>query len=88
MANSNLVQLIKRIAVEAIEAAKPCDYRVGIVSNATPLVIKVSSSITIDEDFLVLTQTASQIQLEKGDKVFILRKSGGNEYIVIDKVVS
>lgn len=88
MPNSNLVQLIKKIALEAINASKPCDYSIGVIIKTEPLTVKISNNITIDEDFLHLTQTVSQTPLQNGDKILMIRKSGGNEYTVIDKVVS
>ena len=101
MANSNLVQLIKQIALEAVEAAKPSDYRIGTVTSINPLKIKVSQSIELEEDFLHLTRNVTDFQityneqkitvhnaLKKGEKVLMLRKAGGQEYTVIDRVVS
>ncbi len=88
MASSNLVQLIKQIAVEAVNASKPCDYNIGTVINTNPLCIKMSQSIIVDEDFLHLTQAVTKNPLKKGDKVLMLRKQGGNEYTIIDRLVS
>lgn len=87
MANSNLVQLIKQIAVEAVNAAKPCDYRTGTVVSVNPLKIKMSNTITLDNDFLDITETAYN-SLTTGDKVLLFRKSGGKRYVVIDRVVT
>lgn len=101
MANSNIVQLIKQIAVEAVEAAKPCDYRTGVVTHTNPLEIKISQTLTLDEDFLDLSRnvtnfetkingqiTTVENELKVGEKVLMIRKSGGQKYAVIDRVVS
>lgn len=89
MANSNLVQLIKQIAFEAVEAAKPCDYTIGTVINTSPLKIKVSQTMELEEYFLDLTKNVTEENaLKKGDKVLMLRKAGGQKYAVIDRVVS
>ena len=105
MADSNLVQLIKQIAVEAVEAGKPCDYRVGTVVKENPLNIKVSNSIVLEEDFLHLPRNVTDFEMEleidgtihnckvknrlkKGEKVLMLRKAGGQEYTVVDRVVN
>ena len=118
---SNMVQLIKRIAMEAVEAAKPCDYRVGIVTSVNPLKIKVSQNIELEEEFIHLSRNVTDFKtkitmdakevfhtthtypsttwideqeitihnaLKKGEKVLMLRKAGGQEYIVIDRVVA
>lgn len=89
MSDSSLIQLIKRAAVEAVEAAKPCDYRIGTVIDTSPLKIKLSQTIELEEDFLDLTQNvAKENALKKGEKVLMLRKAGGQRYAVIDRVVS
>lgn len=107
MADSNLVQLIKRIAVEAVQASKPCDYTIGTVTSASPLKIKVSQTLELEEDFLHLARSVTDYEmdmklksggtkqtyifygaLKKGEKVLMIRKAGGQDYIVIDRVVS
>lgn len=101
MANSNIVQLIKQIAVEAVNASKPCDYRTGTVISINPLKIKISQTLTLDEDFLDLSRnvtnfetkingqiTTVENELKVEEKVLMIRKSGGQKYAVIDRVVS
>lgn len=121
MASSNFVQLIKRIAADAMEASKPCDYMVGTVTNEDPLRIRVSQNIELEEEFLHLSRNVTDFglrvtmeeqdvyhvthsvpsltwidkqevtihnALKEGEKVLMLRKAGGQDYIVIDRVVS
>lgn len=119
VADSNLVQLIKRIAVEAVQASKPCDYTIGTVTSASPLKIKISQTLELEEDFLHLARSVTDYEteitvkdwnteiasnhthpikgkkkivihsaLKKGEKVLMIRKAGGQDYIVIDRVVS
>lgn len=64
MGDSSLLQLIKRAAVEAVEAAKPCDYRIGTVISASPLKIKVSQTMEIEESFLHLSRNVTDFQTE------------------------
>ncbi|SES68433.1 DUF2577 domain-containing protein [[Clostridium] polysaccharolyticum] len=86
MAN-NLTQLIKKCAMEAFRASKPSDYIVGKVVSLLPLKVQVSQQITLDEDFLLVTNTANNI-ICTGDKVLMIRKAGGKQYVIVDKVVS
>ena len=105
MASANLVQLIKQIAVDAVNAGKPCDYRTGIVTQENPLHIKISKSLVLEEDFLHLARNVTDYEVEiildgtvkkckiknglrKGEKVLMMRKAGGQEFAVIDRVVS
>lgn len=121
MADSNINQTIKRAALEAVKASRPCDYYVGTVVGTKPLEIKISQSMTISGEFLVLTRNVTDYRaeitmvakevyheahtepsatwidkqevtihnaLKKGEKVLLLRKSGGQEYAVVDRVVA
>ena len=64
MASANLVQLIKQIAVDAVNAGKPCDYRTGIVTQENPLHIKISNSLVLEEDFLHLARNVTDYEVE------------------------
>ena len=123
MSSGNLVQLIKKIAMDAVRAAKMCDYVTGVVTSEDPLKVKITNSFEIGEEFLMVQQsmtdhevevtikkeygwktknrsggTGDDIVLENvkimihnalkaGDEVLMMRKSGGQEFVVIDKVV-
>lgn len=87
MANSNLAQLIKKLALDAVRASKPCNIVTGVVTDAAPLKIKISEKVTLDRDFFILTQRAKETELKKGDKMALLREEGGQRYLIIDKVV-
>ena len=123
MSSGNLVQLIKKIAMDAVRAAKMCDYVTGVVTSEDPLKVKITNSFEIGEEFLMVPQsmtyhevevtikkeygwktknrsggTGDDIVLENvkimihnalkaGDEVLMMRKSGGQEFVVIDKVV-
>lgn len=122
VANSNLLQLIQQIAINAVKTSKPCDYQVGTVVSAKPLKIKMSQSLTLEEEFIHLTRNVTDFKtkftldkssiyhtahvdpptdtwadeqdvtihnaLKVGEKVLVIRKSGGQDFIVIDRVVS
>lgn len=49
--SDSLVQLIKKIAMDAVRSAKMSDYKIGTVSGVSPLIIKMSNTLEIDEDF-------------------------------------
>lgn len=121
MGSSNLVQLIKKIALDAVETSRQCDYMVGTVTSENPLKIRVSQNIELEEEFLHLSRNVTDFEikitmkeqdvyhvthsvpsltwidkqeitvhnaLKEGEKVLMLRKTGGQEYIVIDRVVN
>ncbi len=103
--SDSLVQLIKKIAMDAVRSAKMSDYKIGTVSGVSPLIIRMSNDLEIDEDFLHLSRNVTDYEVEiksgdviqrrtvrnslkAGEKVLMLRKSGGQEYIIIDRVVN
>ncbi len=52
--NSQLTQIIKRIAVDAIETKKPLDVVIGNIISVEPLKINLSQFIDIKEDMVVI----------------------------------
>lgn len=86
MPNTNFVDLIKEISENARKAAKPSCFYVCDVVNDSPIEIRLNDMIVLDEDFLSFTETVKN-GLSKNDKVLVLRNEGGQEFVVIDKVV-
>jgi hypothetical protein len=84
---TNLVQTIKAAAREERVNARPCDVLFGTVESPSPLRIKVEQRLTLPAEFLALTSTAKNAGLSAGDKVALLRKEGGQLYVVLDKLV-
>lgn len=80
---SNLVALIKRAAMEAFNASKPCTTCIGEVKKVSPLQIGLDQKKVLDEDFLELTSTAKE-KIKKGSSVLLIRQAGGQKYSVID----
>lgn len=64
LASSNLVQLIKKIAIDAVKASKPCDYQIGTVVSEKPLKIKMSQSLILEEEFIHLSRGVADFKAE------------------------
>ncbi len=82
---TSLTQLIKRCSMEAFKASKPCDVMVGKVRTKSPLTISVGQQLVLDEDFLIICDTARS-KLEKNKTVALIRQSGGQRFLVIDTI--
>ena len=52
--NAQLTQIIKRIAVDAVETKKPLDLLIGNIISLEPLKINLSQFIDIKEDMMVI----------------------------------
>jgi len=85
MAIEGLIPLLKRIALEAVEASKPTVILFGTVSSINPLSVHLEQKRTITKNFLVVTDKAKNLSV--GDGVVMVRMQGGQKYIIIDKVV-
>ena len=99
----DLIKLIKKAAVEAVNASKPANVVFGKVISTAPLKIKIDQkliltsaqlvlaksvtnyrlSVTIDGDYKTMTVNNA---LQNGDEVIMMQVSGGQKYIVIDKI--
>ena len=86
MSSNQLLQMIKLAAIEAVEATKPCAAVYGTVKSKAPLTINIDQKITLTSSFLVVTNTVKDI-LSVGDTVVMLRMQGGQQFLVLDKVV-
>ncbi|HIS78438.1 MAG TPA: DUF2577 domain-containing protein [Candidatus Caccousia stercoris] len=78
------VELVKRAAVEAVQAKKPLELRFGSVSGVSPLSVKVEEKLALTSEFLIVPQRLSD--LEAGDFVALLRMQGGGRYLVLDRL--
>lgn len=83
----DLLKFIKKAAVEAVEASHPSDFCFGKVLDISPITIKVEQKLTLSKAQLVMTETISKLPLAVGDEVVLLKKKGGQKYLIFDKVV-
>lgn len=128
---NNLVEIIKRAALDAAEAAQYCDFCYGTVTSENPLKILVEQKMELTAAQLVLCRNVTDHKtfvtvtvdgedwfteeksggggdaafashkhpikgkkqiiinnaLKAGEKVVLLRKKGGQEYLVLDRAV-
>lgn len=80
-----MVQLIKKIAVEAVQASKPCSIMVGKVLKTNPIEIQVKQNMILDDTFLQIPKRLKK-ELNKGDKVALIRQDGGQLFYILDQL--
>ena len=61
---SNPVEVVKRAAVEAVEAGKPVNILFGTVLSASPLKIQVDQKSIYTEKMLVLTRNVTDYEVD------------------------
>lgn len=60
----DMVQLVKKAAVEAVEASKPVQFIFGQVISAYPLKIRVDQKSIYTEKMLVLTRNVTEHEID------------------------
>lgn len=82
---ADLISVIKRIAMEAVQAARPMDYMVGTVISLSPFTVRLSQKQEYAGGFLKFTKIAASRTWYVGDKAILLQKPGAQEFLILDK---
>lgn len=99
----DIVYSIKKASIDAVDARQDCDYVYGTVVSTEPILISIMQGINLSDKQLILTRNVTNYEtsivldgthsvtienaLEVGEKVILLRKKGGQKYLVLDRVV-
>ncbi len=85
MYNDDLFGMLKQVAVNAVRNSKPCNWCYGYVKGVEPLNVSLAENLEIDEDFIEFGSRNIE-SLEIGDKLILLRKAGGQLFLLIDVI--
>lgn len=90
MTANTIVELIKLAAVQAVKQMQPVEVVTGTVVEVKDpepeLRIQIDQQHILKiEDFIINTPIVST--LEKNDKLVLLKAQGGQQFVVLDKVV-
>lgn len=96
----SIVDTIKYISKGTHEAGNPMAVMYGTVTNANPLEVNVEQRLTLPKDFLIVPEqlTESKLSIDGreyiirkglsiGDKVILIRVQGGQDYVILDRMV-
>lgn len=83
---AELIKVIKRSAIEAVEALKPVNICFGEVVSTSPLKVNVEQRMVLGELQLVLSEKVVEKPLEQGDNVILFRQQLGQKYIITDRI--
>ena len=100
---NDLLTLIKKTALEAVNASKPANMIFGKVVSVSPLKIKVDQKLILTSAQLVLSKCVTNHilsvtldgelktmtvnnALNINEEVIMMQVSGGQKYIVIDRI--
>ena len=99
----DLLKLIKKTAMDAVNASKPANMVFGKVIHTAPLKIKVDQKLILTSAQLILSRNVTDYRLSvtmdgtaktmyvsnaltNGEEVIMMQVSGGQKYIVIDRI--
>lgn len=74
---NELVQVIKQIAGEAVEAGKPAGVTYGEVMNINPLEIKIEQKLTLPAEFFKLTKAVTDHYVDMTVNHITENRAGG-----------
>ena len=81
LSNDDLLEVIKKAAMDAVNASKPTDGVEAEIISLDPLKIKVDQKLTLTKDFLLIPNEMKE-KLKKGN-VILLRLQGGQKYVIL-----
>lgn len=74
----DLLNIIKKASMDAVEASKPADFCYGKVTSTTPLQISIDQKMTLGEAQLVLTRNVSDYKIKVTMDLSTETQSGGS----------
>lgn len=80
---AELLQTVKRAAVDAVLAGQPVQLAVGRVEAAAPLRVRVEQKLVLAAEQLLVLEG---LELKKGARVLLLRWQGGQRYALVGVV--
>ena len=82
---TELLQAIKRAALEAVAAGQPLALCYGQVTSVQPLQIMADQKLPLEAEQLELL-SAVRGGLQVGERVLLRRWQGGQKYLVLDRL--
>lgn len=99
---NDMLELIKEVAINAVQAEDPMEIQYGTVKKLNPFTVDMGE-YTLEDDFLILSRTIKGLlksatsccrngaecrfgKLEIGDTVALLKDAGGDDWLVLDAV--
>lgn len=96
-----MLDAIKQAAIDAVKAEGPVMVQLGSVTKINPLEVLVDNRLSLQEDFLIVPESLTELKatvgnqeivirkpLAAGDKLLLIRMQGGQRYVIMDRVVS
>ena len=80
----DFLKAVKQAAIDAVSSAQPAAPFVGTVASTDPLEIRLDQRLILAGQNLILMESVTD--LLPGDKMALIRFSGGQQYLVLGKI--
>lgn len=81
----DMFNALKQIAENVFTAMRPADWCYGKVISLSPFQVQIDQKLPLKKEFLAVRTGVSASSFKVGDKLILLRKQGGQEYLILDK---
>ena len=81
----DLFTAMKRIAKDVFDTLQPADWCYGKVISLDTFQVQIDQKLPLKKEFLAVRTGVSASSFKVGDKLILLRKQGGQEYLILDK---
>lgn len=81
----DLFNAMKQIAKDVFDTLQPADWYYGKVISLSPFQVQIDQKTVLKKNFLAVRTGVSASSFKVGDKLILLRKQGGQEYLILDK---
>ena len=81
----DMFNAMKQIAENVFTAMRPADWCYGKVTSLSPFQVQIDQKLPLKKEFLAVRTGVSASSFKVGDKLILLRKQGGQEYLILDK---
>lgn len=80
---TGFVEIMKQVAVAAVEAGKPVSVLFGTVACLDPLEIQLAPQQSYTKEFFLALEPVPAF--EEGDRLVLLRLQGGQQFLILGK---
>lgn len=81
----DMFNAMKQIAENVFTAMRPADWCYGKVISLSPFQVQIDQKLPLKKEFLSVRTGVSASSFKVGDILILLRKQGGQEYLILDK---
>ena len=82
---TKFIEVIKQVALAAVESKKPVEICYGTVLSLSPFTIKLSQKQILTNEWFEVRDGVYPSSIRKGDNVIVIRFQGGQKYLIFGK---